>query len=79
MISLRSLVRMLLGLTLIFPLGACALLMSTFDAIPRHDAALVACKSFRAITWDPKDTDQTIVQVKQHNAAYDALCDPPKP
>lgn len=28
----------------------------------------------RPITWSPQDTDQTIREVKGHNAAWKALC-----
>lgn len=60
-------------------LSACTTVYDAFQVVPKHDATLVACKSFKAIPWDPKDTDGTIKEVKQHNAAYDALCAPAVP
>jgi hypothetical protein len=34
----------------------------------------VACSAFEPIHWSKKDTDDTIRQVKEHNAAWAALC-----
>lgn len=35
----------------------------------------VACESFRIITFSrQQDTEETIAQVREHNAAYEALC-----
>ena len=34
----------------------------------------VACGAFRPIYWSRKDTTETLVQVKEHNAAGKALC-----
>ena len=36
-----------------------------------------ACKAFAPIYWSERDTDETILAVKAHNAAWRALC-PPK-
>jgi hypothetical protein len=33
-----------------------------------------ACLSFEPITWSQKDTDETVRQVKAHNAVWKALC-----
>lgn len=69
--------RIMLAALLAWMLSACTLLTQTLglDEPPAHDPALVACKSFRIITFDRlKDTDETILQVKQHNAAFKALC-----
>ena len=57
-------------------LTACALL--TVTPAPKHDAAKVSCESFRLITFDRlADTEETIRQVKEHNAGYRALCSKP--
>ena len=32
------------------------------------------CAIAKAITWSPKDTDQTILQVKEYNAVGVKLC-----
>jgi len=36
----------------------------------------VACSAFEPIRWSKKDTDDTIRQVKEHNAAWTAICRP---
>lgn len=33
-----------------------------------------ACQAFAPIEWSTRDTDQTIIQVREHNAVYDDLC-----
>jgi hypothetical protein len=33
----------------------------------------VAVQSFKPIYWSKKDTDKTISQIKEHNAAYKAI------
>ncbi|GLK72613.1 hypothetical protein GCM10017643_27290 [Ancylobacter dichloromethanicus] len=32
------------------------------------------CRSFRPITWSAQDTDETIAQVKAHNAVWREIC-----
>ncbi len=34
----------------------------------------LACSAFEPIRWSAKDTDETIRQVKEHNAAWKAVC-----
>ena len=34
------------------------------------DATSVVCGSFEPIAWSVEDTDETIAQVKEHNAAW---------
>jgi hypothetical protein len=34
----------------------------------------VACSAFEPMQWSKKDTDETIRQVKQQNAAWAAIC-----
>jgi len=34
----------------------------------------VACSAFEPITWSQSDTDETIKEVKSHNAAWSAIC-----
>jgi hypothetical protein len=36
----------------------------------------VVCSAFEPIRWSKKDTDETIRQAKEHNAAWAALCNP---
>lgn len=33
-----------------------------------------ACRMFRPIIWSSRDTDETIAEVKAHNAAWEAVC-----
>jgi hypothetical protein len=40
------------------------------------DAGSLACGAFQPITWSTRDTDQTIRQVKAHNASFVAVCSP---
>jgi hypothetical protein len=34
----------------------------------------VACSAFGPIRWSERDTEETIRQVKEHNAAWAAIC-----
>ena len=34
----------------------------------------VACSAFEPIRWSKKDTDDTIRQIKKHNAAWNTIC-----
>lgn len=36
--------------------------------------AALACRAFAPILWSTRDTDETIRQVRAHNAAHRALC-----
>jgi hypothetical protein len=38
------------------------------------DAAAVACTAFAPIYWSARDTAKTVAQIKEHNAAWAALC-----
>ena len=56
-------------------LGACATLTNIFDPTDNTvDVNAVACGAFRPITWSRGDTDTTLRQVHEHNAAWEALC-----
>jgi hypothetical protein len=44
------------------------------DAIERA----VVCRTFVPIGWSLRDTDQTIIEVKAHNAAHLKTCGAPK-
>lgn len=51
--------------------AACAHRTST----PEIDPTLVACSSFAVIAYSRQhDTDETIRQIQEHNAVYEALC-----
>ena len=56
-------------LTLAIPLGSCA--TTTVSAVPTDK---VACAAFRPIYWSGKDTPATAAEVKEHNAAWKAIC-----
>jgi len=34
-----------------------------------------SCIAYQPITWSSKDTKETILQIKTHNAVWTALCD----
>lgn len=60
-----------LTLVLLLILAACASRTPT----PVIDGAASACVEFKPITFDRlKDTEETIREVKDHNAAWTALC-----
>jgi hypothetical protein len=44
----------------------------TTSAAPTSDR--VACQSFHPWYWSKNDTDKTIAQAKEHNAAWKAIC-----
>ena len=60
------------ALTLLGILPACST-MTTVSSAPTSSTR-VACQSFAPITWSGKDTQLTVEQVKEHNAAGKALC-----
>jgi hypothetical protein len=82
--SLRLLARMLLAIACLPMIVACGFLTQTLglEEPPSHDPVFVACRSFHLITFDRlADTPVTILQIKQHNAAWSSLCGaetPPK-
>lgn len=60
-------------------LGGCASLTSLSAALmgkPAEtlDVVAVACGSFGPIAWADGDTDETLAQIHEHNAAWRALC-----
>lgn len=58
------------------PLALATCMTTTgIDATDAHRAAtLVACTTFAPISWSTRDTDETVRQVKGHNAAYAETC-----
>jgi len=73
--------RLALLLSVMLPLTACESLTASggTDLPPEVDPALVACKAFEPIYWSSRDTAETIIAVKQHNAAWLAICPAPEP
>lgn len=56
-------------------LASCATLTTLIGGrTERVDVNAVACGAFAPITWADADTDDTIRQVRAHNAAWMALC-----
>ena len=70
--------RLALLLSVTLPLAACESLTATggTDLPPEVDPVKVACEAFGPISWSYRDTDETIREVKAHNAAWEALCQP---
>lgn len=33
-----------------------------------------ACLAFRPVSWSTRDTPETVGQIREHNAAWDAVC-----
>lgn len=64
---MRSTKRMLLAAALTIPLTGCgATLITGTDA---------SCRAFKTITFSgAQDTAETVAQVREHNAAYRAVC-----
>jgi len=46
---------------------------TTATVVTGSDATRVACGAFEPLRWSVRDTDATILQAKQHNAAGKAL------
>lgn len=66
---------------LLLTLPSCAILTRTaapsVDVAPGTNANMSYCLVDRAISYDRlADTEQTVTEVKAHNAVYDGLCAP---
>jgi len=68
--------RLALLLSVTLPLAACTGMTASggTELPPEVDPVKVACEVFRPITWSLRDTEDTIREVKAHNAAWKALC-----
>lgn len=42
------------------------------------DPVTVACEAFRPVTYSSRDTEQTQLEVRQHNAVFTELCVSPE-
>ena len=62
------------GLIVLLVLAALLSVALTSCVTTRTVVIDTACNSFRIINWGDADTPKTIWQVREHNAAYDALC-----
>jgi hypothetical protein len=63
----------MLGLTLGFAMLATGCATTTGSAAIEPGADTF-CRIARPITWSVSDTDATVREVKEHNAAYVRLC-----
>lgn len=52
--------------------GCMSTKMATID--PPPPATSICDTVFKPIAWSTKDTDETILDVKAHNAAYKSYC-----
>ncbi len=66
--------RAMLGLVLMLTLPNCAGMMDLNDPLTDLPSQMT-CGIFQPVTWSERDTDTTILQIKQHNAAWRAVCD----
>lgn len=58
-------------------LTGCALLTSlSGPKKPTYDPRPLMCQVFVPIHWSPKDTDDTIKEIKAHNAVWLDVCGP---
>lgn len=56
-------------------LGSCETIREGLGArTERIDVNAVACGAFHRITPSRRDTDETLRQIHEHNAAWEALC-----
>jgi hypothetical protein len=69
--KLRTLAR-LSAIALLLSLTACQTTMGS--VVTSQDSIRVACQSFNPIRWSKQDTPLTIAQVREANAAWQALC-----
>lgn len=53
---------------------SCASLTNLLAPTERVDVSAVACGAFEPIRWSPADTDDTLKQIHEHNAAWRTLC-----
>jgi len=61
-----STVLLLLGVVFLSILAACETSTNVIDT---------SCAAFKPITWSSRDTAETIQEVRQHNAAWESLCE----
>jgi hypothetical protein len=54
--------------------GAMPILQSCVTTMASGGTTDVSCHAFEPIRWSRHDTDETIRQAKEHNAAWSALC-----
>ena len=60
-----------MSICLVMVLGTGLICHSPQDPVRIVDTA---CQAYAPIEWSVNDTDQTIIQIRQHNAVYDGFC-----
>jgi uncharacterized protein YceK len=55
-------------------LSGCETIRTAFGGTERVDVNRVACEAFEPIMWSRHDTDETIISIRAHNAAFVELC-----
>lgn len=72
-----KLLRKLTTLATVSLLMGCASLtgIGVTDFPQEVDPVAAACIAFKPISWSTRDTDATILEVKQHNAVWKVLCE----
>lgn len=72
---MRRILGVLLSATLLTAVAGCAILTSS--PVPKYSPIPLICEVFVPITFDrEKDTEDTIRQIKAHNAVWVDLCRP---
>ena len=65
----RNALRLMLVAASLMPLAP-----SLTACVTMTGSGVTECGWVKPITWSKRDTDQTIIEVKQHNAAWKANC-----
>lgn len=68
---LTRLLQLVATLSLLSVTTACTTLTGGTEHARYIDSS---CTAFQNITYSVHDTDQTVAQIRGHNAAYDSLC-----
>lgn len=54
--------------------SGCQMLQTLMTPTGAIDPYIVACQAFRPVTYSSRDTEQTQLEVRKHNAVYVELC-----
>lgn len=72
MLNFKKRLRLESVLLVLMPLIASC---QTMDINENNSETGWSCLAFLPITWSQSDTPETILQIKEHNAVFAALCD----
>lgn len=56
------------------PAGCQTTRPSTATVAIEESAEGWACLAFRPVSWSSRDTQETVGQIREHNAVWDAVC-----